>query len=104
IRISHELVHVDSDKSGEYAHLSLKHAEASGDQLLIAEAKEAIADYFGSKSDFSNAANVYLQALYIYESLKMHKKAAAVSNNVANMYLGTEQNEKAERYYLRSYD
>ncbi|MCB9224068.1 MAG: SpoIIE family protein phosphatase [Crocinitomicaceae bacterium] len=104
IKISRDLVHKDEEKSKIYAQKALTHAQESGDQLLVAEAKEAVADYYGSRSNFLEAANVYLQSLVIYESLNKHKKAAAISNNVANAYLGIDDLDKAEQYYIRSYN
>lgn len=104
IRISSNLVHVDDEKAVFFAHQAVSHANDQNDEILIAEANEAVASTYGANGNFLGAANVYMKSLLIYEAHNLHKKAAAVSNNIANAYLGIEDLEKAEEYYKRSYN
>lgn len=104
IEISHNYVNVNNEKAHLFADKALIHANKLKDQMMIAKSYEAKASVFTSTGETKKALDLYLQTLSIYEHLRDQKEIAQITNNIANTYLGIDDYEKAQDYFLRSYD
>lgn len=93
---------VSVDSALAYGKKAVAASEKLNDSTLLAQVYSDIGAVYFRKPDFNNSKNYYLKAYKIRKIRKDYAGLAKINNNLANIYMNTDQQQAAMKTYLET--